>query len=330
MTETTLATQVPALRHALALDGRGGGVELDWAALQGPDPQGRVVWVDLFYDHDEARRWVDAQTDIPAVAREAMLEHQSRPGMFEYENGFLLILRAVNLNEGERPEDMISLRLWVDERRVITCRRRVLQSLRTLAQCLQRGEGPERPGAMVSDVVGELAQRINIVDQQLNEALLEIEVDDDDLEASGVEDSLSALRRRSAVLRRYLAPQKEAMSRLQQYRGNLLQAQDRQEIQMHADTMMRSLEDIELVREQVLSLQDELFNRLAMAQNARMYLLSIIAAIFLPMTFLTGLLGMNVGGIPLAGSPFGFAVIAGMAVCLAGLLWFLFKRTRWL
>jgi zinc transporter len=303
---------------------------LDWAALQIPDSMGRPIWVDLFYDNADARHWVESQHDIPAVAREALVELQSRPGMFEYENGILLILRGVNLNEGERPEDMISLRVWVDDKRVITCRRRILQSLRSVAQRLQNGDGPERPGAMISDLIGELAQRINVVDERLNQVLQGFEVATDLSSAARSEDALSALRRRTAILRRYLAPQKEAMNRLQQYRGDLLQAQDRLEIQMHADTMVQCLENIELVREQAMALQDELFNRLAMAQNARMYLLSIVAAIFLPMTFLTGLLGMNVGGIPLANSSMGFAVISGLSIAVAVLLWWLFKRTRWL
>lgn len=330
MTEASQVKHSDGLRHAFALDGAGGGAVLDWNALAALDTQAQVVWVDLYYDRERAREWVMGQQDIPAVAREAMLEPQSRPGMFEYENGFLLILRGANLNEGERPEDMVSLRMWVDQRRVITCRRRKLHSLHNVAQRLQRGNGPERPGEMVSDIVGELAQRINVVDEQLYEVLEGIELDSDLASAPRLEDALSSLRRRAAVLRRYLAPQKEAMVRLQQYRGDLLRAQDRLEIQMHADTMVQCLEDIDLVREQALALQDELFNRLAMAQNARMYLLSIVAAIFLPMTFLTGLLGMNVGGIPLAQSALGFGVISGIAIALATLLWYLFKRTRWL
>jgi zinc transporter len=225
---------------------------------------------------------------------------------------------------------MISLRIWIDEFRVITCRRRILQSVRSVAMNLERGQGPERPGAVISDVIGEIAQRINLVDQQLNEALTHVEVDVEVATADRMESQMSSLRRRAALLRRYLAPQKEAMFRLQQYRGELLQSQDRQEIQAHADSMVQCLEDIDLVREQTMALQDELFNRLAMAQNARMYVLSIVAAIFLPMTFLTGLLGMNVGGIPLAMSPVGFAVIAGLSILMAIGLWLLFKRTRWL
>jgi zinc transporter len=330
MTDPVLEARDEGLRHAFALDGHGGGRALLWSDIEHHEPSDPPVWIDLLFDREPARAWIARQMDIPAVAREAMVESQSRPGMFEYDNGFLLIIRGVNLNEGARPEDMISLRIWIDEFRVITCRRRILQSVRSVAMNLERGQGPERPGAVISDVIGEIAQRINLVDQQLNEALTHVEVDVEVATADRMESQMSSLRRRAALLRRYLAPQKEAMFRLQQYRGELLQSQDRQEIQAHADSMVQCLEDIDLVREQTMALQDELFNRLAMAQNARMYVLSIVAAIFLPMTFLTGLLGMNVGGIPLAMSPVGFAVIAGLSILMAIGLWLLFKRTRWL
>ena len=330
MAEQKASGNPEALRHAFLLDGKGSGEQVTLESLERDDPAGRVAWIDLFYNHADAQAWVRAQRDIPPVVREAMLEKDSRPGMFEYEHGFLLILRGANMNEGARPEDMISLRVWVDDRRVITCRRRLLQSLRSVAHRLQKGDGPEHVGALLSDLIGELAQRINAVDQQLNSALAGIEIHSGTEAASKIEDALSSLRHRTAILRRYLAPQKEAMQRLHHYQGGLLQAQDRQELQMHADTMLQCLEDIDLVREQVMAMQDDMFNRLAMAQNARMYVLSIVAAIFLPMTFLTGLLGMNVGGIPLAVSPLGFLTISGLSIALAGLLLYLFKRRRWL
>jgi len=71
-------------------------------------------------------------------------------------------------------------------------------------------------------------------------------------------------------------------------------------------------------------------NRLSEQMNKAMYVLSIVAAIFLPLGLLTGLLGINVGGIPGTESPFAFAIVSLFLVVIAILLIWHFKRLKWL
>jgi zinc transporter len=61
---------------------------------------------------------------------------------------------------------------------------------------------------------------------------------------------------------------------------------------------MRYIEELDTIRDKVSLIQEELSNKLSEQMNKKMYVLSIISVIFLPLTFLTGLLGINVGGIP--------------------------------
>ncbi|MDT8399817.1 MAG: CorA family divalent cation transporter, partial [Pseudomonadales bacterium] len=97
-----------------------------------------------------------------------------------------------------------------------------------------------------------------------------------------------------------------------------------------SDRIMRYVEDIDLVRERALVLQEELMNRIAQEQNARMYMLSIVAVIFMPVTFVTGVFGMNVAGLPGLEQPGAFMqVVAVMSLIVAGVLWLL-RRKRWL
>jgi zinc transporter len=71
-------------------------------------------------------------------------------------------------------------------------------------------------------------------------------------------------------------------------------------------------------------------NRVALEQNERMYLLSVVAAIFLPLTFVTGLLGMNVAGLPGTENPYGFIYSALiMLASLVGLILY-FRSRKWL
>ena len=102
------------------------------------------------------------------------------------------------------------------------------------------------------------------------------------------------------------------------------------ELREEADRITRYLEDLELARERTMVLREEFLGQLAQEQNSRMYVLSVVAAVFLPLTFITGLLGMNVGGLPGLDNPKGFvgSVIAMLVAAVA--LVALFRSKKWL
>ena len=64
--------------------------------------------------------------------------------------------------------------------------------------------------------------------------------------------------------------------------------------------------------------------------NKTMYVLSIVAGIFLPLGLLTGLLGINVGGIPGTEHPLAFMLVCVLLLIIAGGLVWLFKRMKWM
>ena len=90
------------------------------------------------------------------------------------------------------------------------------------------------------------------------------------------------------------------------------------------------MEDLDLVREKAVVLQEELMNLTAQQQNDRMYVLSIVAVIFLPISFVTGLFGMNVAGLPGLETPSAFFYVAmAMTVMVVGALAY-FRFKKWL
>ncbi|MGD9265305.1 MAG: zinc transporter ZntB [Lysobacterales bacterium] len=317
------------LYHAWLLDGAGGGKAVDWAGATEHLVGQELVWVDLDFSHAQARLWLRAQEHIPAAARHAMLAVETRPATMLFKTGMLIILRGVNLNEGARVEDMISVRIWIDADTIITCRRRELKSVHTIAHRISEGKGPVSTGELLMDLAGELATRIRYVVSSMEKRLDEAE-QGGDRRGWLAEQAYSEVRRRTAVLRRHLNPQREALQRLQNYQGDLLGAEDLSELQIHTDSIIHSIEDLEVLREHSQALQDELFSTMSRNQNDRMYLLTIVAAIFLPLTFISGLLGMNVGGIPWAQSPAGFWAIVALCAAIVLVIWLYFRRSRWL
>ena len=115
-----------------------------------------------------------------------------------------------------------------------------------------------------------------------------------------------------------------------QEKTEFLSDTDRIRLREVSDRIIRYVEDLESTRDRATVVQEELNSHLSEQLNSRMYMLSLVAAVFLPLGFLTGFLGVNEGGIPGAENPFGFAlVIVVLAVLVALQIW-LFKRRNWL
>ncbi len=141
---------------------------------------------------------------------------------------------------------------------------------------------------------------------------------------------IGAFRRSAIRFRRYLAPQKDTILRLQSERVDWLDDVDRARLREVGDRTLRFVEDLDAARDRAAVAQDELNSRLAEQMNKTMYVLSIVAGIFLPLGLLTGLLGINVGGMPGVDSHWAFLVVCLLLVVIAVLQVIFFRRKGWM
>ena len=147
--------------------------------------------------------------------------------------------------------------------------------------------------------------------------------------------ALLASHRRTAVkLRRWVGPQREALKDLV-LKGSawLFADQDeatRMRLRSAMDATSQLLESLDAIREHALVLKDELAALQQMRANYALYLLSVVSALFLPFSFVTGLFSMSVGGIPGQHDERAFYLVSSACVALLLLGCLLFKRLRWL
>jgi len=141
---------------------------------------------------------------------------------------------------------------------------------------------------------------------------------------------IAEIRREAIGLRRYLAPQREAMTRLYSERIDWLDELSRVQLREIADRNTRYIEDLDSARERAAVTQEELMGRLSEQMNNRMYVLSIVAALFLPLGFLTGLLGINVGGIPGTDYQPAFLIFVVLLILVLALQLWILKWKKWM
>lgn len=320
----------PEFIHCCVLDGKGGCSDVDvsrvntWARADG------ILWIHIDVNDDPSRQWLIESSGLDTSAIDTLLADETRPRSYSTDQGLLVVLRGVNMNPGEDPEDMVSVRLWIENDRIISTRRRRLLSVFDIRESLGRGKGPKTTGAFLADLIGRLADRIGDFVNNIEERVDDAEENLATTEQTRFRQTISTLRRQVASVRRFLAPQRDALDRLYRQPGEWLSNAEIRELREEADRITRYLEDLDLARERTLVLREEFLGQLAQEQNSRMYVLSVVAAIFLPLTFVTGLLGMNVGGLPGLDNPRGFiGSIVVMVVAAISLLLF-FRSKKWL
>ncbi|MZR61880.1 zinc transporter ZntB [Alcanivorax sp. DP30] len=312
------------LKIGCYLDGEGGGTTF------GPEERlksDQCYWAHLDYTHPQTVSWMEAN-GVPGRVIEALTAAETRPRAIEVAGGLLVYLRGVNLQPGARPEDMIALRLWLGPHGVISTQKRTLVSVQTVEAALKAGEGAMSATQLVAALVDELTWLMEDVIENLE---TEVETCAEQLDASptaSLTSQLGLLRRRAITLRRYLTPQREALVKLQSDR--LFSDSDVIQIREATDRLLRLVEDLDAAREHATLLQEEVFAVQNEAINDRMYLLAIISALFLPLGFLTGLFGINVGGLPgLENDRAFWWFCGGMSVIALGVVIWMRKR-RWL
>ena len=105
---------------AYSLNGDGSGTPLAEHAVASNTAPAMPVWVHLSARSASARQWLENEGDLPdETLIDALLAEDTRPRMQTRDDGMLLILRGVNLNDNAEPEDMVSIRIWVESRRFI-------------------------------------------------------------------------------------------------------------------------------------------------------------------------------------------------------------------
>ena len=121
----------------------------------------------------------------------------------------------------------------------------------------------------------------------------------------------------------------DSIIKLAQIQVPWLDATARARIVESADRMTRTVEELDAARDRAAVTQEELQSKIAEATNQRLYVLSIITAVFLPLGFVCSLLGVNVGGVPLQHEDWAFWALCGAFVAVVAVqIWF-FRRRGW-
>lgn len=305
---------------------RGKPSPLDWEDIHTREKRSGWSWIHINRRARNSAHWLKTAAGLEPHIVRALLSDETRPRCDVTATGMLLILRGVNLNPDSKPEDMVSIRLWIEPQRVISTRGLPILAINDIREAYLRGDGPETIGDLVVDLANGLIIRMGRVIADLDAHIDDLEEASDEILASDARSQLLQLRRRAILLRRYILPQREVLAQLAAARTPLFSDFQRPPLREAADRITRLIEDLDGLRERAAVVQDEVSTRLAEQMNSTMYRLSIVATIFLPLSLFTGLLGINVGGIPGTEWSWSFWVVCALLLVMTGITLWLIKK----
>lgn len=288
-----------------------------------------VIWLHLDYSAPRVQQWLQSQECLSSVVTEALLREETRPRVSMIHAGLLMSLRSINFGEGASPEEMVAIRVWTDSRIILSSRKRHILSICHLVDAVKDGSGPDSVSQFMAHLIVGLIGNMQETITDVEDAVDAFEEQSINRTGQSLRVEVAAIRRQAITLRRYLAPQREALASLVSSNFSWLTADDRLRIRESNDHLHRYVEDLDAVRDHAAVVQEELASRVAEQVNERMFMLSVGAAIFLPLGFITGLLGVNLGGIPGADSAQAFWVLMGAMGVLVGLQLLVFKIKHW-
>ncbi len=273
--------------------------------------------------------------DVDEVIIGGLLTDETRPRIEEIDSnslsgGLMMILRAANYNPGKNPHDMAAIRIWADGKRFVTIQR---QSILTLEDVQKKIERPTVPvmktGMLLAAICNRLLERLEPALRELDDSIAQLEDKVFHDADHALSEQLSGYRRQAMVFKRHIAPQLEVLGRLRTLPLPWIEEQDRFFFADAHDHFLRFVEGLDAVRDRCQIMREELNVEMGNILNQRMYTLSIVSVIFLPLGVLTGLLGVNLAGIPFAENPDAFNVFGGLLIAVVVLVLALLKKRKW-
>ena len=274
------------------------------------------VWLHVNLAHVGAQRWLRNFTQLPESFYEATLDGSRSSRIERDEEALLAVMNDVVFDFDYDAGDVSTLWVCVQPRLVVTARRHPLRSVDRLRVAVKSGEVLDSSVSLLDHLLRDQADELQRIVRRATDRIDAIE---DDLLAGRHQThigELARLRRLMVRLQRLLAPEPSALLRTLSRPPRWVTADDVQHLHRSHEEFALVLRDMAALQERIKSMLDEIGARVAQENNRSLFMLTVVTVLALPINLVSGLFGMNVGGVPLRESGHGFWVMLGLIVTL--------------
>lgn len=292
---------------------------LQW--LKGPKTQdSEFIWLHLSLSNAAAERWMHESLDLSEAFFESLRENTGSTRLELEGDALIGSVHDVLFNTSFDSANISTVTIWMESRLVVSARLRPLRSVDRLRASLKAGQPLRSSAELLAQLLREQAQVLVDIVRQSTARVDNVE---DRLLANRVSVSRSELseQRRSLVrLQRLLAPEPAALFRLLNRPPEWLSEEDLRDLGQAAEELSAAVADSGALTERLKLLQEELTATVEEQTNRTLFILTLVTVLALPINLVAGLLGMNVGGIPLSQHSHGFALVVSALTLITGIL----------
>lgn len=267
-------------------------------ALAQPD---QITWLHFNLADQRARRWLLDAAFVPPALREVLQEHEENRRVEWIDGGLLMVISDFTYEDESDPSDVAPLWCYAGRSLLITGRVHALKSADEMRQRMRAGIHAASGIELAAQLLDLRTARIKLLASTMTRQLDDIE---DEILAGNIKqqrEQLGRSRRLCARLRREFVPERGDLGRLLRSTHPLPET-DRGAVESSVEGLGFAIEEIAEIYERAKLLQEELAARLAENTGRNLYVLSLLTAVLLPMTLVTGVFGMNVAHLPGANS----------------------------
>ncbi|UIJ45422.1 zinc transporter ZntB [Sphingomonas cannabina] len=293
---------------------------------QAPGQQAELLWVHLTVGNEEAQHWLGGEAKLPDYVIDALTAAETRPRCDAMGPGAFINLRGPSPDP--ELDELASVRIYAQAGTVYSVTRRPLNALDEVRKLVVGGMVAD-PGDLIAEFAMAITAELDPIVAQLGDDLDACESELEATRAFELRRQVTRTRIEAIGYRRFLVPQRSALEKLATLPCDWLHDDDRQHLVTAADRAARMAEEVEAIRERAGLMHETLTDLRGELIDQRSLIIAIAAMIFLPLTFITGLYGMNVEGLPYAHEPWAFDAIMALCTIIGVGITVYFVRQHW-
>ncbi len=293
-----------------------------------------VTWINVDGIHDaEVIKKLGKDFNLHALTMEDIMNPRQRPKVENFDHYLFIVLKMLSYKDEEEKviEEQVSLILG--ENYVLSFQEREGDIFNPVRERISSGKGSIRksgPDYLAYSITDIIVDHYFLILEKLGNTVEHLE---DSLAADPGENILHKihdLKREMILIRKSVWPLREMISSLERSESPLIQKETTRFFRDVYDHTIHVIDTIETYRDMIFSMHDTYLSTISNRMNEVMKVLTIIATIFIPLTFIAGVYGMNFEFMPELKWPFAYFAVLGIMVLVAFVMVFYFKRKKWL
>jgi zinc transporter len=302
---------------------------VEWLRATAEPSSPGFVWLHLSLSNAASERWMRQSLKLADAFYDSLHESIGTTRLELEDEALVAVIHDALFNTSFDSANISSVAICMEPRLVVSARLRPLRSVDRLRAAVKAGQTLRSAAELLAHLLrDQAAVLIDIVRQ----ATVRVDAVEDNLLANRISVSrseLSSLRRSLVRLQRLLAPEPAALFRLLSRPPAWLSEEDLGDLRQAAEEFSAAVVDSGALAERLKLLQEELAAMISEHTNRTLFILTLVTVLALPINLVAGLLGMNVGGLPLSQHPQGFLLVVSVLSIVTGLLaYFLLIKRR--